>query len=128
MVDVEQVRQAALGLPRTTEKPSYGTPGFRVADRLFARILDGGDTAVGDTADGHTADGGTLVVFCADESEKRALIASDPALYYSTPHYDGRAMVLARLAELDPDSLLDLLTESWRLRAPKKLVSEFDAQ
>lgn len=113
MVDLEHVRRAALGLPRTTEKPSYGTPGFRVADRLFARILE---------------DGATLVLFCADESEKQALIASDPARYYSTPHYDGRAMVLARLAELDTDTLLDLLTESWRLRAPKKLVSEFDAR
>src|SRR6476620_3486261 len=27
----------------TTEKPSYGTPGFRVKDKLFARIREEGD-------------------------------------------------------------------------------------
>lgn len=113
MVDLDQVRTAALGLPHTTEKPSYGTPGFRVKDRLFARVLE---------------DGTSLVLFCSDVSEKQALIADDPAVFFSTPHYEGRAMVLARLAELDEAALLDVLTESWRLRAPAKLVSEFDAQ
>ncbi|MDQ1511048.1 MAG: hypothetical protein QOG50_2892, partial [Actinomycetota bacterium] len=42
----------ALSLPETTEKPSYGTPGFRVKDRLFLRIRS-------------DAEGG-LVVFVAD--------------------------------------------------------------
>jgi hypothetical protein len=112
MVDVEQVRRAALGLPGTTERPSYGTPGFRVKDKLFARVLE---------------DDTSLALHCADESEKRALIAEDPRVFFTTPHYDGYAMVLARLAELDEGMLLDVLTESWRLRAPARLVAEFDA-
>ncbi|MFC5289263.1 MmcQ/YjbR family DNA-binding protein [Actinokineospora guangxiensis] len=112
MVDVEQVRRAALGLPGTTERPSYGTPGFRVKDRLFARVLD---------------DAASLALYCADESEKQALIAHDPRVFFTTPHYDGYAMVLARLAELDEAALLDVLTESWRLRAPATLVADFDA-
>ena len=112
MVDVEQVRRAALGLPGTTERSSYGTPGFRVRDKLFARVSD---------------DGGALVLHCADESEKQALIAGDPRVFFTTPHYDGYAMVLARLAELSEEALLDALTESWRLRAPARLVAEFDA-
>ena len=112
MVDVEQVRRAALGLPGTTERPSYGTPGFRVKDKLFARVSENDST---------------LVLHCADESEKQALIASNPRVFFTTPHYDGYAMVLARLAELDEPELLDLLTESWRLRAPAALVAAFDA-
>ena len=34
------MRELALALPATSEKPSYGTPGVRVRDRLFARIRE----------------------------------------------------------------------------------------
>jgi len=37
------VRQIALSLPETAEKPTYGTPGFRVKDRLFLRIRSEGE-------------------------------------------------------------------------------------
>ncbi len=36
MVTEDDVRRIAQSLPETTEKPSYGTPGFRVKDKLFA--------------------------------------------------------------------------------------------
>jgi hypothetical protein len=36
------VRELALALADTVEKPSYGTPGFRVRDKLFARIAKRG--------------------------------------------------------------------------------------
>jgi hypothetical protein len=38
VVTQDDVRRAALSLPATTERPSYGTPGFRVKDKLSARI------------------------------------------------------------------------------------------
>ena len=106
------VRAAALALPATTEKPSYGTPGFRVKDKLFARIREEGDV---------------LALWCSDVDEKAALIASEPDKFFTTPHYDGYAMVLVRFAAIDRDELGELLTESWRLRAPKRLLAEFDA-
>jgi hypothetical protein len=105
------VRAAALALPATTEKPSYGTPGFRVKDKLFARIREEGDV---------------LALWCSDVDEKAALIASEPDKFFTTPHYDGYAMVLVRFAAIDRDELRELLTESWRLRAPKRLLTEFD--
>jgi len=37
MVTDDDVRRLALALPETVERPSYGTPGFRVKDKLFAR-------------------------------------------------------------------------------------------
>jgi hypothetical protein len=105
MTTVEDVRTIALSLPETIERTSYGTPGFRVKDRLFARIRDEGDV---------------LVVWCADEGEKAALIASEPRRFFTTPHYDGHAMVLVRLPEVAADELRELLIESWLLRAPKR--------
>jgi hypothetical protein len=112
MITAEDVRRIALALPATTEKPSYGTPGFRVRDRLFARIRDEGDV---------------LLVWVADEAEKRGLVESEPAKFCTTPHYDGHPSVLVRFAGVDVDELSELLTESWRLRAPARLVAEFDA-
>ena len=112
MATEEDVRRIALSLPETFEKASYGTPGFRVRDRLFARIREEGDV---------------LVVWCEDEGEKQAMIVSEPAVFFTTPHYDGYPMVLVRLEAVDADELAELLTESWRLRAPTSLVEAFDA-
>ena len=112
MVTEDDVRRAALALPATTERPSYGTPGFRVKDRLFARIRPEGDL---------------LVVWTADVGEKEALIRAEPDTFTSTPHYDGHPTVLVRLAGVDAEELAEVLTESWRLRAPKRLLDAFDA-
>ena len=112
MITVEDVRRVALSLPATSEKPSYGRPGFRVKDRLFARIREEGDV---------------LVLWVEDEGEKEALIGSDPAKFFTTPHYDGHPMVLARFEAIDVEELTELLTDSWYQRAPKRLAGEFDA-
>jgi len=113
MVTENDVRRVALSLPETTEKPSYGMPGFRVKDRGFARIREEGDV---------------LVVWVADEGEKRGLVESEPEKFFTTPHYDGYPTVLVRFSAIDENELRELLTESWRLRAPKKLAAQFDAE
>ena len=38
MATEDDARRIALSLPATTEKPSYGTHGFRVKDKLIARM------------------------------------------------------------------------------------------
>jgi hypothetical protein len=111
MIGEDDVRRIALSLPATTEKPSYGTPGFRVRDKLFARMRPEGDS---------------VVVWCADLGEKEALIAAEPDKFFSLPHYAGYPSVLVRLAALDVDEMTEVLTESWRLRAPLRLLEEFD--
>ena len=112
MVTEDDVRRIALSLPATTEKPSYGTPGFRVKDKLFARIREEGDV---------------LVVWVDGVEEKEALIAAQPETFFTTPHYDGYAMVLVRFDAVDVDELTELLTDAWYLRAPKRLRAEFDS-
>jgi hypothetical protein len=111
MATEEDVRRIALSLPATTEKPSYGTPGFRVRDKGFARIRPEGDS---------------VVVWCGDLGEKEALLAAEPDKFFTTPHYDGHPTVLVRLAAVDETELAEALTESWRLRAPVRLLREFD--
>ncbi|HEY0448042.1 MmcQ/YjbR family DNA-binding protein [Actinophytocola sp.] len=95
MVTEDDVRRVALSLPHTTEKPSYGTPGFRVKDKMFARIRE---------------EGNVLLVWVAGEGEKRGLIDSEPDKFFTTPHYDGHPSVLVRFGAVDVAELTELLT------------------
>jgi hypothetical protein len=70
-------------------------------------------------------EGDILGVPVADEGVKFALISDDPAVYFTTPHFEGYAAVLVKLAEIDVGDLEELITEAWLARAPRKLVQEF---
>lgn len=110
MATVADVREIALSLPETSERPSYGTPGFRVKDRLFARVREEG----------------VLVVWTADVGEKDFLVRAEPKKFFTTAHYDGHASVLVRIGAVDREELTELLTDAWRARAPKRLVAASD--
>jgi hypothetical protein len=69
--------------------------------------------------------GDILGVRVADEGVKFALIADEPELYFTTPHFDGYPAVLVRLAAIDERGLRELIVESWLTQAPKRLVQEF---
>lgn len=114
MATEDDVRRLALSLPETTEKPWYGTPGFRVRDKGFLRIRSEAE--------------GWLVVFVADLDEKEALLASDPRVFHTTPHYDGYPAVLVDLDAVDLDELAELITDSWRNKAPKRVLQAYLAE
>ena len=111
MVTFDTVRAFALTLPETEERPSYGTPAFRVRNKLFARLREDGE----------------LLVVRIGFFERDVLIADNPATFSVTPHYQSSPMVLVRLASVEPDELQELLTEAWRFAAPKRLVASYDA-
>ena len=114
MATEADVRKIALSLPETSERPTYGkSPGFRVKDKLFVRIRT-------------EAEGG-LVVFVSDLGEKDALLQSDPKKFFTTPHYDGYATILVNLKAIGVRELRELITESWRLKAPKRVLDAFEA-
>jgi len=118
------VRRIALALPETSEKESWGSASWRVRDKGFVweRPLGRRDVdALGDAA----PDGPILGARVADEGVKHALIADDPAVYFTIPHFDGYPAVLVQLEEIAPDELEELITEAWLLRAPKKVAQAF---
>ncbi|MFL6205282.1 MAG: MmcQ/YjbR family DNA-binding protein [Acidimicrobiales bacterium] len=113
MVTLDDVRRIALGLPGAFEQESYGgQPSWRTKPRMFAWIRDEPEA---------------LVVWVESEDEKHALIDGEPEKFSTTPHYDGHPIVLVDLNAVKLDEAIELVTESWRLRAPKKLVKEWDA-
>jgi hypothetical protein len=113
MITYDDVRQIAMGLPGAFEQASHGgQPSWRTKPRMFAWIRD---------------DPEALVVWVESEEDKHALIDSEPKKFFTTPHYDGYPMVLVRLTAVKAEEAAELITESWRLRAPKTLVKEWDA-
>jgi hypothetical protein len=108
-------------LPETTEASPRT---WRVRKKLIAweRPLRKADyEALGDAA----PDGDILGARVPDEGVKFALIADDPAVYFTTPHFDGYPAVLVRLAEIRVPELEELITEAWLAQAPKTLVKAF---
>ena len=70
-------------------------------------------------------EGDILGVRVSDEGVKFPLIADEPGVYFTTPHFDGYPAVLVRLAEIAVRDLVEVITEAWLTQAPKKLVQEF---
>jgi hypothetical protein len=68
-----------------------------------------------------------LVIWVDSVDEKEMLLASDPDVFFTTDHYDGYPVLLVNLETLERDEAEELITESWRMWAPKKAVEEFDA-
>ena len=70
-------------------------------------------------------EGDILGARVADEGVKFALIADEPDVYFTTPHFDGYPAVLVKLAEIDEVGLRELIVEAWLTQAPRRLVQEF---
>ena len=66
------------------------------------------------------------MVFVADLGEKAALLSGNPDAFYTTPHYDNYPTVLVNLDAVDLDELRELIIESWRQKAPRKLRTAYD--
>lgn len=106
----ETVREIASALPEAEESTSYGTPAFKVRGKLFVRFHQSGES----------------VVILISIEEREALMKLNPETFYITDHYTCWPYMLIRLATVKPDDLRNLITESWRRAAPKRLVSVFD--
>lgn len=53
-----------------------------------------------------------FVILVADQAEKQALLAGEPERFFTTDHYDGAAMLMVRLAEVDESRLAELLADA----------------
>ncbi|WIM88551.1 MmcQ/YjbR family DNA-binding protein [Candidatus Mycobacterium wuenschmannii] len=103
---------------------------WRVGKKLIAweRPLRASDREALSARGVEAPDGDILGVRVADEGVKFALIADEPAVYFTTPHFDGYPAVLVRLATIDRRGLRELIVDAWLTQAPKRLVQEFLGQ
>jgi hypothetical protein len=124
MATVDDVRRIALGLPETSERESRGNLDWRVRDKGFVweRPLRKGDIeSLGDRAPAGPVFGARTT----DDGVKLALIAENPRVFFTTPHFDGYPAVLFELDRIGVDELAELITDAWLARAPAQLVKAF---
>jgi hypothetical protein len=128
MASWDDVRRLALALPETSEGLSHGSASWRVRDKGFVweRPLRPADLrALGDAA----PTGPILGARVEHLGAKEALLADDPDVFFTTPHFDGYAAVLVRLDVIAATELEELIVEAWLARAPKRLAKQYiDAQ
>ena len=79
-------------------------------EKLFARLKE---------------DAERIAIF-VDFMEREAMTQENPDAYIVTDHYRDHPMMLVDLAAVPDDELREVLVESWRRRAPKRLLASFD--
>src|SRR3954453_10987166 len=124
MAHWDDVRRLALAMPAAEERVSRDMRQWRGKEKMFVweRPLRRPDLeALGDAA----PDGPILGARVEHLVAKDALIADDPGVYFTTPHFDGYPAVLVRLERIGVLELEELLVEGWRARAPKRLPAAF---
>lgn len=124
MASWEDVRSIVAELPEVDTKVSWGSLMWRVRGKGFVweRPLGKKDReALGAAA----PDGEILGVRVPDEGVKHALIADDPSVYFTIPHFNGYPAVLVRLDVVGVEELTEIITEAWLDRAPKRLAAAY---
>ncbi|MFB9326384.1 MmcQ/YjbR family DNA-binding protein [Paenibacillus aurantiacus] len=107
----EAIRQIALSLPGVAESVSYGTPSFKLKDKMLARLHEDGQ----------------CLVLKMDVETRDFFLQANPETYYITDHYRGYPYVLVRLAGVDLDELRSHFRKLWTEHAPKKLLRQFSS-
>jgi hypothetical protein len=106
MVTWERVVELAHELPEVEDSTSYRNPCFRVAGKAFAGV---------------SRHEGAIWTRC-DREERPLLVASNPALYRLTPHFErSPAYLLIWLEHAREQDVRERLEDAWLLQAPKRL-------
>ena len=53
------------------------------------------------------------------------MLADDPEVFFTTPHFDGYPAVLVRLDRIGLEDLNEVVVEAWLARAPRRLVQAY---
>src|SRR5215831_5286095 len=104
MATWEDVNRIALSLPEASEQPLHGTRSWRVRDKLFVweRPLRRSDLrALGESVPKGPILGARVEHLVA----KEALIADDPDVFFTIPHFDGYPAVLVQLDRIGLEEL-----------------------
>ncbi|ONI71413.1 hypothetical protein BWI15_14615 [Kribbella sp. ALI-6-A] len=110
-MDAEAVQKLVLRLPGAEEHEGWaGQPAFKVRKKGFAYL----------------SEDETKLFVKALREEQQAMIAQNPDVYASWWESGRFGWLEIDLAGADDEEVEELLTEAWRLNAPKYLVAQLE--
>jgi hypothetical protein len=109
MVTVDEVRELALGLPRTTEAVVRGRLKFRIG-RIVYLAFSRDEERMG---------------FAFPKDWREVLVGSDPEKFQMPEPSDLRYnWAVVRLAAIDSDEMRELVVDAWEFVVPKSVAAE----
>jgi hypothetical protein len=124
VADQADVRRIALALAETSE--AEGHFGFSVADKGKQKGFVWAWNERVEPKKPRVPRADVLAVRVLDMADKEALLASDPEVFFTEPHYNGFPAVLVRLPLIDVDRLAELIFDAWCSQAPRALIEAHD--
>jgi len=106
------VRSFALSLPEAEERETWETATFRVRNKIFTMF---------DEKERH-------LWIKSTHDEQRALIAMDPDAFFFPSYVGSKGWIGVVVSKAERGEVQDLITEAWRLTAPKRMVAVFDQE
>ena len=104
------VRAIALSLPEAEELETWGEATFRVRNKIFMMIDARAKQAAVKTS----------------REEQTALLEMDRDTFFFPPYVGTHGWTGVQLPRVNAGEMHDLITEAWRMTAPKRLVKAFD--
>jgi len=104
------VRSFALSLPEAEERETWETATFRVRNKIYVMF---------DEKERH-------LWIKSTHDEQQALIAMDPEAFFVPSYVGSKGWIGVVVSKADRGEVEDLITEAWRMTAPKRLVATFD--
>ena len=110
-----ELRRICLDLPETEETGGVGNPAFKVRGKIFCMRHSLHEIAR------------WSVWFKAPPGAQEVVVGSDEKRFFVPPYVGGKGWIGAYLdVPQDWDELADLIEESYRMTAPKKLAALLD--
>jgi predicted DNA-binding protein (MmcQ/YjbR family) len=110
---LEKLRAICLALPEASEEGGVGNPSFKVRSKIFAMR--------------HPHDDRMSVWLKAPPGAQGALVHTSPRVFFVPPYVGHHGWVGAWLdIGLDWEQLAELIEESYRMTAPKRLAALLD--
>ncbi|MDY0908428.1 hypothetical protein [Microbacterium sp. CFBP9034] len=125
MATLDDVRHVAAGLPGSEERSTTGGAAWFVRGKLYAWECHPWPSIPADMREIIAAE---LVVGVkvADRMDALALVEMAPDVFLRSTTGWGEPKVAFRMAAIDEDHLGELVTEAWRVQAPKYLRLRLD--